>query len=526
MIYPKGSFFRSLDDIYGKRITVMGLGLNGGGEAAVRFFLRHGAIVTVTDMKSEEQLRPTIESIKNKPPIDGALLPSRLICHFGGHTAEDFVNADCVIKNPGVKYEGNKFLKAAADSNVPIESDISVFLALTLSPIIAVTGSKGKSSTVSALHWVLTRTGFNAFLGGNITVSPLTFIEQTTKSAPVVLELSSWQLADLRGRELLCPCISIITKIVPDHQNWYCDMDSYVADKKLIYAMQGKGSYAIFGIGGTDGQWGDQFAKEAAENGATVLRYGSSKLPDGVCGAWQENAYTSMGINDRSETVGKIRLADGKEKIIMRSLLVPGQHIRTNALNAGLAAVIMGAEHGAVCDALASWPGIEHRLQLCHQWVFASAQGTIRVQFYDDSCSTVAEAASAAAMSFSVPIILIVGGTDKGLPQDALAMCIKKGIAGGSIFGVYLLAGSATDRLVPLLDGERYKGPYNSLDELLSDVKGGITGGGDFIGANGASLYSAQTLPVVFSPGSTSFGMFENEFDRGDKFQSSVRRMF
>lgn len=545
MVYRKGSFFNSFEDINGKHITVMGLGLNGGGEATVRFFLRHGASVIVTDMKDENHLRHTIESIENNPPIDGSLLSSRLTYHLGGHKIDDFVKTDCVIKNPGVKYEGNKYLCAAMDNNIPIESDISVFLSLTTSPIIAVTGSKGKSSTVSALHWVLTHTGFNAFLGGNITVSPLTFIEKTNKSTPVVLELSSWQLADLRGRGLLRAHISIIAKIVPDHQNWYGDMTSYVADKKLVYADQGQGDYAIFDIGNSEDNWGEQFAQEAMQKCITVLRYSSSVLPDGVCGAWQEDAYTSMGISDLSETVGKVRLADGKERVVMRSLLVPGQHVRTNVLNAALAAVLMGAAAGAVCNALASWPGIAHRLQLCHQWVHSSEQGTVRVQFYDDSCSTVAEAAMAAAQSFNTPIILITGGTDKGLPQDALAECIKKGLEDGSILEVYLIAGTATDRLVPLLEqaenkrclslgeyvrtsSERggtalYMGPFDSLDELLSNLKIRLNDGGNL---RMQASYSNGTVQVVFSPGSTSFGMFENEFDRGNKFQDAVRRMF
>ena len=205
--------FKSVDDIKDKHITIMGLGLNGGGEAAARFFLQHGAFVIVTDMKSEEQLAPTIERLNGDESLDH----SRLTYHLGGHDLADFENADCVIKNPGVKDEGNKYLAAAK----AIETDLSIFLRFTDCPIIAVTGSKGISSTVSAIYYGLQQAGFTAFLGGNITVSPLTFFDQVSSDTPVVIEFSSWQLADLRGRGVLKPHIAVITKIVPDHQNWY-----------------------------------------------------------------------------------------------------------------------------------------------------------------------------------------------------------------------------------------------------------------------------------------------------------------
>ena len=239
--YPPGCSITSLEDIAGKRVTIMGLGLNGGGEAATRFFLKHGALVTVTDMKTKEELSRTLRSLTP----DMRMYGKRIKFVLGGHKETDFSSADIVIKNPGVKIQGNRYLAAAK----AIETDLSIFLALTKAPIIAVTGSKGKSSTVSAIHHGLKAAGFNAFLGGNITVSPLSFLEDTNETTPVVLELSSWQLADLRGRGLLKPKVSLITTIVPDHQNWYGSMEAYVADKKLIYADQAANQWTICGTG-------------------------------------------------------------------------------------------------------------------------------------------------------------------------------------------------------------------------------------------------------------------------------------
>ncbi|MDE7382982.1 MAG: UDP-N-acetylmuramoyl-L-alanine--D-glutamate ligase, partial [Treponemataceae bacterium] len=114
--YNEGCVFNSLDDIKGKNITVMGLGLNGGGLATVRFFLKYGAFVTVTDMKTEEQLASSIDALSK----DEEVCKSRLKYVLGCHRLEDFENADCVIKNPGIKIEENKYLAAAR----AIETDI------------------------------------------------------------------------------------------------------------------------------------------------------------------------------------------------------------------------------------------------------------------------------------------------------------------------------------------------------------------------------------------------------------------
>ena len=470
-VYPRQCAFKSVEDIKGKKVTIMGLGLNGGGEAAVRFFLKKGAYVTVTDMKTEEQLKATVDKLNSDTSLDH----SRLTYRLGEHRIEDFENADCVIKNPGVKFEGNKYLAAAR----AIESDLSIFLRFTNCPIIAVTGSKGKSSTVSAIYYGLSEAGYTTFLGGNITVSPLTFFDEVNGDTPVVIEFSSWQLADLRGRGVLRPHISIITKIVPDHQNWYGDMESYVADKRLIYADQTKGDYSIF----DSDDWGDRFAVESK---ATVLRYGEKA-------SW------------------KLELGD---------LLVPGVHMKTNAQNAALVMHLMGVPDDRIKEILQRWPGIDHRLQYFHSWKKQNADGTTgTIKFYNDSCATVPEAAAAASQAFGKPVILMTGGTDKGLELTPLIETLTKPDTANGVIPVkdlYLLAGTATDKLVPALNENsiKYYGPYNSLEELLNNAKKNLLND------------NASEEVFVFSPGATSFGMFSNEFDRGNKYMAAVKVIF
>lgn len=503
--YKPGCTFQSLQDIKGKNIVVMGLGLNGGGEACVRFFLKHGANVLATDMKTAEQLAPTIKKLSDDPEID----TSRLSYRLGEHRIEDFQNADCVIKNPGVKIEGNKYLAAAKN----IETDISIFLNFTKAPVIAVTGSKGKSSTVSAINYGLNKAGFTAFLGGNITVSPLTFLEKTTEKTPVVLELSSWQLADLCGRKALKPKICIITKIVPDHQNWYHAMEPYVADKRLIYADQTSSDYSIFDFEGDEpgtgpecgGSWGDFFAKETK---GTVLRYANSEMPKGFFGVYQ--------TKDSDGTFcGKVILPGMKEpETILKRLIVPGEHMKINALNAALVLYLMGVPSTQCVKIMSEWPGIDHRLQFFHEYKNKSG-GTFR--FYNDSCATVPEAAAAASQSFGKPVYLLTGGTDKGLELTPLADTLTgKKQNEIPVKSVYLLGGSATDKILPALNEAKtkYNGPFSSLQEMLNALKSEIE--------NSTQKYEI----VVFSPGATSFGMFANEFDRGNKFMQSVKELF
>jgi len=493
--------FRTRGDIAGLKVTVMGLGLNGGGLATARFFAANGAEVTITDKKGADELAPSIAALADFPSIRYVL---------GTHEPGDFSGADAVIKNPGVKLEGNPYLQAARS----IETDVSVFLRFTKAPILAVTGSKGKSSTVSALHFALRETGYSAFLGGNITVSPLTFLDETTETTPVVLELSSWQLADLKGRGILKPRVAIITPVMSDHQNWYGGMEPYVADKKLIYADQDENCHLLCN---RDDEWGPVFARETR---AQVHWYSASALPPSLAGAWLDTdgrglmraraaatgasasgAFTGVnpgasasgaftGVNPGASASG----AGGLVEILPARLAVPGAHMRQNLLNAAQAMVLFGADPARTAEALARFPGIEHRLERFHD------EGG--VAFYNDSAATIPEAAAAAVTSFDKPVILLTGGTDKNLEFSPLAEAARAATR------VLLLAGSGTDKLIPLLErrGIPFDGPYPDLASLVARARE-IARDGDI---------------VVFSPGATSFGLFQNEFDRGRKFKATV----
>jgi UDP-N-acetylmuramoylalanine--D-glutamate ligase len=444
----------------------MGLGLNGGGLASARFLAERGVDVTVTDMKDEAALAESIAAL--------AGLPIRFV--LGRHEMSDFSAADLVVKNPAVRSD-SPFLAAARS----IETDISLFLRFSPAPIIAVTGSKGKSSVSSAIKHGLSGSGYEAFLGGNITVSPLTFIDRVSKLTPVVLELSSWQLADIRGKGVLKPRIALLTSIMPDHMNRYSSMDEYVADKRLVYADQEPASITVCNH---DDTWGRSFASETP---ASVLWYSDS--PQGLPGAWLTDGPNPRGFY--SENGSDL----DPEEILPSRLIVQGPHQRKNLLAAALACRAFGADSSSVSALMGAFPGVEHRLEF-----FAKKDG---VSWYNDSAATIPQAVAAALGSFPGRIILITGGTDKSLDFEPVRFAYRKPSA------IILLSGTGTEKLRSILDidGIPYYGPYD-------DIAGATLKARDL---------SIEGDTVLLSPGCTSFGMFLHEFDRGKKFKDTVK---
>ncbi len=452
----------------------MGLGIHGGGLASARFFARRGAMVTITDLRSAGVLATAMEQLHD--------LPVRYVLER--HDEEDFAHADLVIKNPAVS-PASPFLQKAREHGVPIETDLSVFFSLVCNPVIAVTGSKGKSTTASAIAFGLSRVHPGTRLGGNITVSPLSFLDELSADAPVVLELSSWQLGDLKGRGILKPAVSAFTVILPDHMDRYAGMTDYVADKKAIYREQEPGQKAVFNL---DDPWQSGFPSETR---AQPFYFTAHELRADLCGAWLAG---ELGL-------ARTRAGAAAEQILTTTLL-PGSHNRQNLLCAGLVLLLSGMPADGVQDALAHFPGVEHRLEQFLTW-----RG---VKFYNDSTATIPQATVEAVRAITGPVVLIAGGTDKNIDFSPLAAALRVPRA------IVLLAGTGTDKIRALLDSQRvpFDGPFDALKEAVEKA---ISRAGEVGSTGGAS--------VVFSPGCTSFGMFLNEFDRGKKFKETVAEL-
>ncbi|MBN2554009.1 MAG: UDP-N-acetylmuramoyl-L-alanine--D-glutamate ligase [Spirochaetales bacterium] len=447
----------------------MGLGLHGGGLASALFFARHGASVTVTDNRDDPQVFAPL-----LPRLEAAGVRTVL----GRHEPGDFIDTDLIIKNPAVP-SASPFLQAARDHDRSIETDLSVFLQLSTCPLIAVTGSKGKSTTAAAIHHCLRAADPGARLGGNITVSPLSFLDEADPDAPVVLELSSWQLGDIRGRGLLAPLVSVVTVILPDHQDRYPDMDSYIADKKLIFSDQTDRQYSLF-------NFQDPLQRGFEEHTRARVRFFSGRpLP-----ARHRGAYLL-------ERGAVIREAGRELPLELDPLSLPGEHNRLNLLAAGLACCCFGASPDEVAPRLRAFPGIEHRLEL------AAEVGGVR--YYNDSAATIPEATAAALKALQPPIHLITGGTDKRLDFGPLMEEIQRAET------VILLRGSATAKLQKLLarGAIAYLGPFDTLEEAVQQAVSAASAGSS----------------VLFSPASASFELFLNEFDRGRKFKKLIRAL-
>jgi UDP-N-acetylmuramoylalanine--D-glutamate ligase len=461
----------------GLEALIMGLGLHGGGLESARFLLKRGASVTVTDLRDEKTLLPSIEKLDAACAGLGLKKPRYVL---GKHEIEDFKKADIVIKNPGVKPD-SPFLQASKR----IETDISLFLSESPARLFAVTGTKGKSGTTSALHWILNSVK-KAYLGGNITVSPLTFIDDLTKDDDVVLELSSWQLGDLKGRltadglPLLKPAAAVLTAIMPDHLDRYASMEEYVDDKKNIYRGQDSSGFTVAG----DDAWGEIFRSETK---GKPLVYSKSPLKEGQKGGWLTEEGPAFA-----------NLFDRAEEVVPSVLLTPGEHQKVNCLAAALAAYSMDVKAENIRSALASFKGIEHRLEFFHE-----AGG---VKFYNDSAATIPEAAAACieALKGNAPLVLVTGGTDKNLDFSPLAN------AAGGAKEIILLAGTGSEKLAALLGekGIAYGGPFDDLDKAVRT----------------AIEKAGKNAVVALSPGCASFGMFLNEFDRGRKWKEAVKK--
>ncbi len=460
-------------DLRGLRVTVMGLGLHGGGVAAARYLASPGAELTVTDLRTEDVLAPSLAQIEDL----------RYHAVFGRHDEADFTAADLVIKNPGVP-RSSRFLRLAA----LVETDISLFLRFARNPLVAVTGSKGKSTVASAIHHGLRRRHPRSRLGGNITTSPLVFLDELHGDEPVVLELSSFQLGDLEltgARPALDPEVAVLTNIMHDHLDYYDSVEDYIDDKSVLFATQRPEHAALY-------FYDDEALRERlSRNPGTPYWFSASPLPRDRDGAFLDG--NSFRLQRDGERITPGNLGDAAE---------PSRRPETgllpiNRVIAALALWLFGVPHDELLESLSGFEGIEHRLE---------PVGTLgEVRFVNDSAATIPPAVVAAIEALQRPVRLIAGGADKELDLEPFVTIAER------VAGLYLLAGSATDRLVAVLQEHRlpYHGPFNDLPRCLHAA------------ADAAEPGDA----VLLSPGCASFGMFLNEFDRGRQFKRAVHEL-
>jgi UDP-N-acetylmuramoylalanine--D-glutamate ligase len=259
----------------------------------------------------------------------------------------------------------------------------------------------------------------------------------------------------------------------------YAGMTDYVADKKAVFEEQQPDQKAVFNL---DDTWQRDFPRETR---ARPFFFSSKELPGELSGAWQTG---DVGLARTSP--------DARVEEVLTTTHLPGAHNRQNLLCAGLVLLLYGVPAGTVRDALARFPGVEHRLEKFLTW-----KG---ITFYNDSAATIPHATVEAARAIQGPVVLITGGTDKNIDFSPLADVLHIPRA------IVLLSGTGTEKIRPLLVSAHVSadGPYDDLRDAVAKAM-----------TRAAEVRSPAGASILFSPGCTSFGMFLNEFDRGRKFK-------
>ena len=453
----------------GKRVTVMGLGVLGGGVGAARYLAGQGARVTVTDMRDEESLAASVNALEGLP----------IAYRLGHHDLDDFTiaNADVVVRNPGVPMD-SPYLQAAIDSGVPIEMEMSIFFRDCPAPIIGITGTKGKTTVSALIGCILQEWNPDSLLAGNMGISALMELDRLTPVTPVALELSSFQIESLNDHRL-GPHVAVITNIFPDHLDRYRDFDHYAATKRgLTHAMQ-PDDVVVYNADDPEA------SRVVGETRARCLPFGLER--EEGSGAWVSGDPLTL-------VDGETRLAFPRPDI----LALNGDHGARNALAAISASHAYGVPEWAIANGLRSFKGVENRLE-----VVAVVGG---VTYVNDTSATAPEAAVAGVRVLAPraqTLRLIAGGADKQTDLTPFADELRS----RSVV-VYLLEGSATLALSLLLV-ERGVAISGTFDSMASAVAAASNDAGD------GDL-------VALCPACASFGMFRNEFDRGEQFRRAV----
>ncbi len=355
----------------GKKVTVMGLGLLGRGVGDTMFLAECGAEVLVTDLKTKEELKTSLNQLKKFKNIKYVL---------GEHRLADFKDRDLILKNPDIPM-GSPYIEEAHKNHIPVEMSASLFAKLSGLPIVGITGTRGKSTVTHLIVHILKSAGKKVLLGGNVRgVSSLQLLKKVKNADIAVLELDSWQLQGF-GESGLSPHISVFTTFYPDHLGYYKgSMERYLKDKIQIFSHQKAGDYLVLG------KQVLPFVKKELKKVKSEIIVSQEKLPNG----WNFN--------------------------------LPGTHNEYNAALAVEVARLLRIPEVKIKKSLASFVPLPGRLE------FLRIVRGIKV--YNDNSSTTPDATIAALRALgnskNPDIVLIIGGHNKLLDMSKLVSEIPK----------------------------------------------------------------------------------------------------
>lgn len=456
-VYELGSL-----DFTGKRVTVVGLGIEGVD--LVRYLSRRGAFVTVSDSKPPEALSNRLRQISE--------LPVRL--SLGSNSELDIADAEAVFVSQGVPLE-LPALQRAREKGIPISSMVGLFLELCPGPVAGITGSSGKSTTTALVGDMFRVDERPVFVGGNIGVGLLDRLDSIRTYTWSVLEMSHTQL-QLVERS---PHVAAVLNITPDHLDRF-SWDDYRRLKSNIIRFQVPGDIAVLNHDDPECRSLEPLAK-----GEILWFSMNESLPgDGVF------------VRDRWAVA---RRGGMEERLFhLDSLPLRGGHNRANAVAAAAIATACGVTPDAIAFAAGAFRGVPHRLELV-----VEADG---VQYYNDSIATTPERTVAGLRSFDQPVVLLLGGRDKKLPLNELVR------EAASRCRAVVLFGEAAGKLEEAFRSAAPRLQTRRVDGLEEAVR---------IAAETACSGDA----VLLSPACTSYDAYENFERRGEHFRALVRQL-
>jgi UDP-N-acetylmuramoylalanine--D-glutamate ligase len=446
-----------LMDLNNKRVLVVGLGKSG--VASALFMKAHGARVTVSDTKSGDELR-------NEIPV---LLDHGITVETGGHGDRTFHGQDLIVVSPGVPVDAPPLVQARALGETVI-GEIELAANFLPGPIIAITGSNGKTTTTALTGEIMTAAGLPALVGGNIGTPAISLAERATPETVIVLEVSSFQLETI---QTFRPRVAVVLNVTPDHLDRHRTVEVYVAAKTRIFENQQTSDFAVLNADDPT------CVAMAAQTRAQVFWF--SRQKEVQQGAW---------VRD-----GKIVFRDAAaQKEIMQVAEIPlkGAHNLENVLAATCAGMLMGCTPEKVRQAVRDFKAVEHRLEFV---------ATIRgVDYYNDSKATNVDATIKALESFPANIHLILGGKDKGSDYTVLNELLRQRVK-----RVYAIGAAAA--------------------KIESQIKGAEIVHAETL-ENAIRKASAAAQPgdtVLLAPACASFDQFKSYEHRGRVFKEIVQ---
>jgi len=381
---PEGQPFDQLAmDLANKRVLVVGLGKSG--VASALFLKKHGARVTVSDAKPEDQLRSEI-------PL---LLDHGITVETGGHGDRTFRGQDLIVVSPGVPVDAPHLVQARALGE-PVIGEIELAAQFLPGPIVAITGSNGKTTTTTLVGEILGAGGLPTVVGGNIGTPAISLVERATANTWAVLEVSSFQLETVQTFQ---PRIAVILNITPDHLDRHRTFEAYAGAKARIFENQQSDDFAVLNE--------DDPACVNLAKRVNAQLFWFSRQKEVQRGAWLSG--------------GRILFRDAarqQEIMLVADIPLKGAHNVENALAGVCVGMLVGSSPERIREAIRNFKAVEHRLEFVAR---------IRnVDYYNDSKATNVDATIKALESFPANIHLILGGKDKGSDYSVLNDLLRK----------------------------------------------------------------------------------------------------